>query len=553
MENNLKKQIIAAREFLKKGKVAEAETLALELQEASPDVLELSILLGDIYTQKKDPDTAEDFYRKALKLDSKALWALMGLADICRLRGLYREAIDAYSSALLIKPNLSWAHICLGDAFVSLKEWDSAFANYLAADNLNDKPLLAKLGLGTAALGMNDFASAQEYFKLAIGVNKRHLNAHLGLAQSYIGAEQWQDAQAALEVAKQISPDDESIEKISREITRGINRGRSAEIQKAADLAYQKGDFVQARELYQQLLELFPDAVHPLCRLATMALVDKNSDLAFNLFQQASLCQPSYPWGHVGLGDCHAALQRWSDAIECYENALQLKPNNEYIAGLIAAAKEQLALRLQALPDLIKRADGEFSRRDFAAAEEAYCEALQISPGLIHPLCRLGEIFLLQNEAASALDYYRQAVAIDRNYVWAQVGLGQASVALGEFSQAKSALRHALSLRADVAFIEQEFKKAIAGELLQEAAKALGQGAFDEVYREMAAALVYDPESPLAYTLLQQLKARQAGSGEGEFSEHELELEIHRIYLKGLEQHLQRFGCAIPPVAQEIS
>lgn len=550
MEKDFKKQVFSAREFLKKGKIAEAESLALELQESNAESLDLLILLGDIYTQKKELDVAEGFYRQALALDAKALWALMGLADIQRSRGQYREAAEAYSLALQLKPNLSWAHICLGDVFVGLKDWKSAFANYLAADNLGDKPLLAKLGLGLAALGMNDFASAQDYFKHAINVNKRHLNAYLGLARSYAGAEQWEDAQATLEIAQQIAPGDESIDEVSREVARGINRGRAGEIQKAADQAFDKSNFVQARELYQQLLELFPDAAHPLCRLATIALAGKDGDQALKLFQQAVLCQPSYPWGYVGLGDCHAALLHWSDAIKFYEKALEFKPNNAYIAGLVAHANEQLALRLQALPDLIKQADAEFSRRNFEAAGEIYREVLQVSPGLIHPLCRLGEIALLAEDAAAALDHYRQAVAIDSNYVWAQVGLGQACVALGDFSQAKAALRHALSLRADVAYIEQAFKKAIAGGLLQEAAKALEKGAFDEVYREMAAALVYDPESPLAYTLLQQLKERQAGSEVGELSEHELELEIHRIYLQGLEQHLQRFGCVIPPVVQ---
>jgi tetratricopeptide (TPR) repeat protein len=217
------------------------------------------------------------------------------------------------------------------------------------------------------------------------------------------------------------------------------------------------GKEAQAVEFYQDCLKFKSYLQLPAQRLA--AIYFKNNQLERTI-EQYELLKSEYPDDIstlLILGHLYIATARYSQAIETFNTAILIHPDNFYapnheVDGLIAdgqlpEALEHLEDLLQAEPAradlLIRHAD---VLRMLGSTEEAvsqYEEVLRLCPDFLEATIKLGTQYLLSDREQLAAQQFNKAVEINDNIVDAYIGLamsqqlaGQTSDALGTLSLA---------------------------------------------------------------------------------------------------------------------
>src|ERR1700733_5217470 len=96
-------------------------------------------------------------------------------------------------------------------------------------------------------------------------------------------------------------------------------------IQRARDLQ-QAGRFVEAADLYQQILLADPMHFEPLYSLAMIAVQTGQLEEAQLLLNKAMKLNPGFAEGWSARGVVLLQLRRPAQALECFDRALAIKP-----------------------------------------------------------------------------------------------------------------------------------------------------------------------------------------------------------------------------------
>jgi tetratricopeptide (TPR) repeat protein len=88
------------------------------------------VLMAKIYLAKDKLVEAENFYKKAQKLNSKSYDAIMGLADLSVKRSNYDLALDLYTRAMRLRQNEPIVHKKIGDVYRQLGQGALAIESY---------------------------------------------------------------------------------------------------------------------------------------------------------------------------------------------------------------------------------------------------------------------------------------------------------------------------------------------------------------------------------------------------------------------------------------
>ncbi len=217
-----------------------------------------------------------------------------------------------------------------------------------------------------------------------------------------------------------------------------------------------QGEAVEAREAYRTTLDRDPLNLPAKIRLAEACLEDGDLDCAGNLYSELQRTQPSARIV-VGLAELEAAHGNFESAIELFEEAGAIRPDNQRIrlglgralqaSGRTEEAREVLAsvaasstqdseldLRDELLVDLYRLNIGSqqlwtIGRAELAAgraesAETYFRRALEVAPDREPFLTDLGTALAAQGDLESAEDAYTQVLEIDPEYLPALAQLG---------------------------------------------------------------------------------------------------------------------------------
>jgi tetratricopeptide (TPR) repeat protein len=128
------------------------------------------------------------------------------------------------------------------------------------------------------------------------------------------------------------------------------------------------------------------------------------------------------------LGEAYFRLQRYTDAIEAYRQALRIKPDFADVWNDLGNAYDDL--------------------QRYSDAIEAYRQALRINPDLA-AWYNLGLTYYSLQRYSDAIEAYRQALRINPDYADAWNNLGNAYSDLQRYSDAIEAYRQALRINPD--------------------------------------------------------------------------------------------------------
>lgn len=115
------------------GKLNEAKKIYKDILLTNPDNFLANHLLGVLEIQLQNYYNAEDFIRKAIKLDPKSHSTFNNLGVVLRELNKHEESLDAYGKAVELKRDYAEGYNNLGIAYRNLKDYEKSLENYCKA------------------------------------------------------------------------------------------------------------------------------------------------------------------------------------------------------------------------------------------------------------------------------------------------------------------------------------------------------------------------------------------------------------------------------------
>lgn len=240
-----------------------------------------------------------------------------------------------------------------------------------------------------------------------------------------------------------------------------------AALQNAVAL-HQKGQFIQAQEIYRRVLKLRPqhfDALH-LSGVAAAQL--KNHEDAAILIGRALEINPASAVAHFNHGVALAELGRWRDAVDSYKKAIRYK-------GDYAEAYNGLGNAL-----------GKLGQPQ--AAKDSYDQSIRLNPGYAGAYFGRGNLLSELKQYDAAIDSYNSAIRVKADFAEAYSNRGVAFYNLQKQESALADFDAAVTLRADYA--EAYFYRGLA---------LRGLGHFEAALDSYDKAIRFKPEYAAAY------------------------------------------------------
>ncbi len=200
--------------------------------------------------------------------------------------------------------------------------------------------------------------------------------------------------------------------------------------------------------------------------------------------------------------------QQYHEAITLYEKAIDIDPYNDYPDKQIMACEKminQLKNNENNYQKFITQGDNLFSKQDYVNAKNAYQNALNLKPSEQYPKNKIAEIDKLIAEKAAKEKAEAEARAKEEQYK-AAIAKGDAALAKQNFDEAKTAYNQALNIKPNESYPKNkiaEIDKLIAEKAAKEKAEAEAR-AKEEQYKAAIA------KGDAAFEKLQLDEAKQA-------------------------------------------
>ena len=233
----------------------------------------------------------------------------------------------------------------------------------------------------------------------------------------------------------------------------------------------QAGQWQQAEQIYQQVLDVDPHQLDALLLLGVIAYQTGRSQQAVDYLQTALRVKPDFAEALNYLGMALQAQGRVAEAVQCYEQALRVRPD-------FAEAHNNLAIVL--------RRQGKL-----AEAVDHLQHTLRLMPASAEGHYNLGNILREQGRLAEAAACFQEAVRLRPDFAPAHNNLGIALEELGKLGAAAASFAQALRLRPDFAEAHNNL-----GNVLRQL------GRLDQAAASLEQALRLAPEDALAHNNL---------------------------------------------------
>ncbi|MDP5241245.1 tetratricopeptide repeat protein [Uliginosibacterium sp. 31-16] len=180
--------------------------------------------------------------------------------------------------------------------------------------------------------------------------------------------------------------------------------------------SHQTGRYVEARQLYQAVLQIDPRQVDALHLLGLLCSDAGDDESAVRWIGQALTLNPGFAAAHVNLGLALRRLGRHEEALETYDRAIAIAPD----------VVEAHFNRGNLLRDMGRTQD----------AFESFLRVLQFQPMYADALNNCGSILWKAEKYAEAITYFDRVLAIEPGHVDAQVNKASALEKLGQLDDA---------------------------------------------------------------------------------------------------------------------
>ncbi|WP_293336571.1 tetratricopeptide repeat protein [Microcoleus sp. CAWBG58] len=506
-----------AKTLIEQGKVEQGIECYRRAVELNPNAGAAYHELGELLKGQEQWEAAVDAYTNAIKINPELSWSHNNLAESLVKLERWEEAINAYRSAIELNPDFSWSHNNLADVLLKLERWEEAVEAYSKATVLNPDFSWSHNYLADALIKLERWEEAISAYQKSIELNPDHFWAHNNLAEALVNLERWDEAVVAYRRANELNPSffwshsklgDALLEMERWDEAIAVYR-RAAELNRDFPWTYYNmGTAFEKLErwdesivAYRCAVEIQPDLPWISQKLADALRMRSQSDLqdAMRLYQRAIQenaddlqlyhkaleIAPNDADLYVGLAD---ALVRhgWVDgAIVFYQMALQVRPDDEAISGLLDEVLKKKGV--------VK--GGTKTGRPVNGHSRS---AIEDTPGVAAEYHELGESLQQEGKFTEAISAYRKAIAINPNYFGTHHNLGDVLKWMGKIDESIKSYQKSTEVNPNFVWSHHNL-----ADLFQQ------EGRLDEAVAAYRKAIALDPEFGWSYHNLAKTLAKQ--------------------------------------------
>ncbi len=268
---------------------------------------------------------AEVTYKQVLVFDDNSVSAFKGLGKVAFQKQDWPEFHKWFNKALKVNPGDREAH-----------------------DYLMNKSRVRQMVLsGDSLREAGQLDVAEREYKEALKLDEHYRDALKGMGKLAYARDDWDDVHKWFNRALEQHPGDIEAQDFL------INSPKYKQTIGQADRSYSAGDLEKAEDLYDEVLEMNPHAVHPIKQLARMAMEQEDWGEVKNWYKKVLEYQPQELEANYGLGIAHREtgkfkallLKRWDfNAAERHFQAVMDKDSSFrdviYQRGLLARERE---------------------------------------------------------------------------------------------------------------------------------------------------------------------------------------------------------------------
>lgn len=146
---NINKELRLAFDNYQIGNLKEVERICKKILIKQPKNIDVLRLLGAIYYQKKDYNSAKYYFKRAIHINNHDAISYYNLGILMHEEGHLEEAIIYYEKAIQLNSNIAEINYNLGVAYQEKEEFDKAVSYFQKTLSLNPRYADAYYNLGT--------------------------------------------------------------------------------------------------------------------------------------------------------------------------------------------------------------------------------------------------------------------------------------------------------------------------------------------------------------------------------------------------------------------
>lgn len=221
--------------------LARARKYAETALTVAPDSADARVMMGDVYIDARDPESAAEEYRRALlleptssgghvrlaealrlggdfdgaikelrraiELDRRSAAAYSDLGLVLRAQGRVTDALVAFGEALRLDPDASDAHNGMAITLAGVGLISQAIAEFSEIVRIDPDSALGYFNLATALADADLDAESAAALREVIRINPNHYNAHYNLAEMFRLDGKFDDAATQFKEYLRLAPD----------------------------------------------------------------------------------------------------------------------------------------------------------------------------------------------------------------------------------------------------------------------------------------------------------------------------------------------------------
>jgi tetratricopeptide (TPR) repeat protein len=484
--SNFNTQLSLARSFAQKGEVERAQTAYAKAIAIDPASNVPYVELSHIYASRGQLDKAEEELKKMIKATGSNPRNLSTLALFYESTKKYEEAEKTYLQAVEAAPKEDTGPLMGLSAYYSrTKSYDKALATVQRAAEIKKDDLNIQVSMAEIQLDFNRLKDAGATVDRVLEKDKGHVWANLLRGRLYLIETDPASALDRFNLVVRENPRGPMgyYFRALAQIRQGKSKLAEGDLIKAIDLDPR---FYEARlilaEFYlrdrnkdlarQQIeasLRAAPEDRRVLMLQGNLKILDQDFKGAENIFKDVAQRSPEFAPVHVQLGLLYNLSKRRSDALNSFQKALQLSPEQTDALGFLVAIyvadkkfeealqvcskhKEKVQDNALSLGSIAYLEGNIFlAKGDANKAKERFKKSIEIEPSTLAAYVALARIYVGEKKYDEAISEYETILSKNPNYFPGYMAIGTIYDQKGEGQKAEANYRKALAIKKDFA------------------------------------------------------------------------------------------------------
>jgi predicted O-linked N-acetylglucosamine transferase (SPINDLY family) len=312
---------LAAQLSNKTGKLDQAKNYYQQAIALWPQQPEFRFGLGIVFLKQNKYDPAEAAFLKALAIDARYVRALVNLGAIAYHKHQYEQALQYFNQALALEPGNASAYINRGNCHQRKGNAELAANDFEKAIELNGADKAAHYNLGNLKLSLKENDKALVHYEEALKIDPCYAEAYFNKALIYYNQKKYELAVEFYLKAIQNKKD---------YIDAYIN---------IAVALFSLNKPLKALQYYQVVIQLDPTNFTAYANMGNTLRKLRRRDDAVKCYQHALKLNDKLYEAHYNVGQVYRELHQYAQSIHHFERALEIKPDYEYLHGVLIYTK----------------------------------------------------------------------------------------------------------------------------------------------------------------------------------------------------------------------